>query len=424
MKNNQLSVRLQGKKIGILEQTRAGKMIFTYNTSATQAISMSMPVRAEPYDEVESEAYFSGLLPESEVVKKIIGKKYGISHHNNFALLKAIGYDCAGAISCHEIDESIDSQSSFPLTGKIITTEELYQHIKDLPKKPLFMDVDGLRLSLAGVQDKAAVCIIDNQIALAENGCPTTHILKPSSHHFEGMAENEYFCLRLAKRIGLPIPTIELRRIKDITFLLIERYDRRIKNGFVERIHQEDFCQALGMSSSRKYQNEGGPGFFDCFELLKNTAQPAIDRNLLASALVFNYLICNMDAHGKNFSLLHNTQSNIRLAPFYDLVCTGVYENLTSKMAMKIGSKYEADTILPRHWEQLSKEINYRYITLKNLIHKHAGFILKIAHEEKEILITDGYPTAIIDKIINLIEKNIQLTLKRFAGPTQTPNRH
>jgi len=411
---NQLSIRLNGEPIGILEQLSNGKMKFTYSDHAKQMISMHMPIREEPYNEIQTEAYFGGLLPESEAAKMVLGKRYGISSHNNFALLKAIGYDCAGAISCHSLNEPVEIHHSFPLTAKIISDEELYQHIKDLPKKPLFMDVDGLRLSLAGVQDKAAVCVLDNKIALAENGCPTTHILKPSTQLLHGIAENEYFCLRIAKRLGLPIPNIELKQIKDISFLLIERYDRRIHHAEVERIHQEDFCQALGIVTPRKYQNEGGPGFIDCFELLTNTAQPAIDRNLLASALVFNYLIGNMDAHAKNFSLLHYAQQNIRLSPFYDMVCTRVYSHLTQKMAMKIGNKYSADEVFPRHWEQLCKNINYRYITLKKLIHQHAESILKYAQEEKKFLMDKNIDNDIINQIIIFLEKNIEVTLKRF----------
>ncbi len=405
----QLSIQLNGKHVGILEQTPSGKMAFTYDASATQMISIGMPIRKEPYGDIQTNAYFGGLLPESDTVRIIIGKRYGISPNNPFSLLKAIGYDCAGAISCAAMDKPMTTQNPFPLMGKIITDDELYTHIRELPQKPLFMnEIEGLRLSLAGAQDKAAVCLINNQIALAENGCPTTHLLKPSSTHFEGLAENEYFCLRMAKRMGLPVPDIQLRKIKDITFLLIERYDRRIKDGRIERIHQEDFCQALGILTSKKYQNEGGPGFKDCFELLNNTTQPAVDRNILVSALVFNYLIGNMDAHAKNFSLLHHAQSNIRLTPFYDMICTRAYQTLTSKMAMKIGSQYDADHLFARHWEQLCSEIHYRYISMRELINHHAESILNAADEEKKILIASGQYAPIIDTIIKVIADNIK----------------
>jgi serine/threonine-protein kinase HipA len=413
MNHNQLSIRLNGKPVGILEQTLNGSILFTYDAAATRAISIAMPIREQPYDRIQTEAYFGGLLPENETVRKIIAKRFGISPNNDFALLSAIGYDCAGSISCHKIDDPIIIQNSVPLNARIITDEELYEHIQELPRRPLFVEIDGLRLSLAGAQNKAAVCIIDNKIALAENGCPTTHILKPSSPYFEGLAENEYFCLRIAKRIGLPVPDIQLRQIKDITFLLIERYDRRIRNNHVERIHQEDFCQALGVISSRKYQNEGGPGFKDCFELLKNTAQPAVDRNLLASALVFNYLIGNMDAHSKNFSLLHHSQSNIRLAPFYDIVCTGAYSELSKKMAMKIGSKYDVNNLFVRHWKQLCNDINYRFLSMKDLVLNQAESILKFAKQERETL-SETTSVKGVDTIIQRVENNIKNTLERF----------
>jgi serine/threonine-protein kinase HipA len=412
-KKNQLSIRVKGIPVGILEQTKQGKIIFTYDEQAHQAISLAMPIRKEPYDKNQTEAYFAGLLPESEMVKKIIGKKYGISPNNPFALLKAIGYDCAGAISCHEMDDPVVAQSTQTINGRIISENELYEHIQELPKRPLFLEVDGLRLSLAGVQDKAAVCLVDDQIALAEQGCPTTHIIKPASSYFEGLVENEYFCLRIAKSLGLPVPDLRLYKIKDITFMLIERYDRKISNNQIERIHQEDFCQALGVLSSKKYQNEGGPSFKDCFELLKTTSQPAVDLNQLVAGLVFNYLIGNMDAHAKNFSLLHHSQHNIRLAPFYDMVCTRVYPELSKKMAMKIGGEYEAEKVLVKHWKQLCQDVQYRYIAMKDTLLEQAELVLNLVQiERKNFLLSDQLH--IIDRIISLIEMNVRRIQLRF----------
>lgn len=415
MNKNQLSIRLKGIPVGTLEQTKSGKMIFTYDENANQAISLAMPIRKESYDRNQTEAFFAGLLPESETVKKIIGQRFGISHNNPFALLKAIGYDCAGAISCHEIDEPIISQGAKEISARIISEEELYMHIQELPKRPLFLEVDGLRLSLAGVQNKAAVCLVDDKIALAENGCPTTHIIKPASSHFEGLVENEFFSLSIAKSLGLPVPELRLYKIKDITFMLIKRYDRRIKDNQVERIHQEDFCQALGMLSSKKYQNEGGPSFKDCFQLLHNSTQPALDLNQLATALVFNYLIGNMDAHAKNFSLLHHSQHNIRLAPFYDIVCTIVYPELSKKMAMKIGGEYELERVHLRHWKQLCEDVQYRYIAMKDIILQQSELILDIANIERNKFLRSD-KINIIDRIIHVIENNVkkvQLLIKQ-----------
>jgi len=413
VKKNQLSIRLYGEPVGILEQDSSGKKNFTYISTTRTPLSIGMPIREEPYGEQQCEAFFGGLLPESETARKIIGKKFGVSPNNSFALLRAIGYDCAGAISCHALDDPIIPQSAIPLAGKHLSDDELYAHIKQLPTEPLFINVEGLRLSLAGVQDKAAICLIDNQIAFPENGCPTTHILKPQSAHFEGLAENEYLCLKIAKRIGLNVAEVELRKIKDIHFLLIERYDRILVNNHINRIHQEDFCQALGVKSSIKYENEGGPSLKDCFDLLKITTQPAIDRNQLAAVVVFNYLISNMDAHAKNFSLLHTDKSNIRLAPFYDIICTRVYKNLTSKMSMKIGSKYDSDYVQSRHWEQLCKQVGYRHIAMKNLIEQFGHEIKNAAELEKRDLNSKGFNTPIIDKLISTINVTINNTLRR-----------
>jgi len=416
MKNSQLSVRLYGDAIGVLEQAPHGKMVFSYNDSVSQSLSLGMPLSQQVYHTVECEAFFGGLLPENEEVKKLIGKRYGVSYNNSFALLKAIGHDCAGAISFHEMDEPILPQRLFPLTGEVISEKDLYTHIRALPRHPLFLGLNDLRLSLAGVYDKAAVCLINGEIAIPTAGCPTTHILKPEISTLENIVENEYFCLKIAAHMGLNVPTVEIRHIKDISFLLIERYDRQIHDQQIERIHQEDFCQALGIVSSRKYQNEGGPGFKACFELLENTLRPAIDRNKLASALVFNFLIGNMDAHAKNFSLLHQSASVVQIAPFYDIVCTRAYPEFTNKMAMRIGSQYEENKVLPRHWEQLCKDIQYSYPALKQLIRKQADLILAAVEIEKNQLAQIQHKKPIIDKIILGIEKRITKTIKRFES--------
>jgi serine/threonine-protein kinase HipA len=406
---NQLSVLLNGKITGVLEQTLNGKMRFTYDNTANQAISLSMPIREAAYEAAKCEAFFGGLLPESDATRRAIGAKYGISPNNIFALLKAIGYDCAGAISFYSANEPPILQRSFPLTGKIISDDALYKLIVELPKKPLF----GERLSLAGVQDKAAVCIIDNQIALPENNCPTTYILKPAVQ-LEGLIENEYICLSLASEIGLTVPKIEIRHVKNIPYLLIERYDRNLKNNQVERIHQEDFCQALSIPVTHKYQNEGGPSFKQCFDLLKNTTRPANNVNNFATAMVFNYLTGNMDAHGKNFSLLHKDSSQISLTPSYDIVCTRVYPDLTAKMAMKIGSQYEADKVLPRHWEKLCNEIDYSFLRLKGMITKQGEMILKAIETNREFYIEVTRNKRMVDRITTFLEKHIPKVTQQF----------
>lgn len=430
MEDKALTVCLYGKPMGTLEQTPTGKMRFTYSSEDNNVLSMSMPIQAEPYDEVSTEAYFGGLLPESESARQAIGKRYGVNHHNSFSLLKAIGYDCAGAVSLYSMEEniSLESKVSFPLEGRAISEQQLFQHIRELPQKPLFLGTQGLRLSLAGAQNKAALCLIEGNLTLPENGCPTTHILKPVIQGFDGIVHNEYLCLRIAAKIGLMVPHVEIRWAQDIPYLLIERYDRVVQGNRVQRIHQEDFCQALGVVSARKYQHDGGPDIKACFDLLHNTTQPVRDRNALAALMVFNYLIGNMDAHGKNFSLLHQSMpaqagiqasgnnNFIKMTPVYDLLCTRAYPDLADKMAMKIGGYYEPEKLFPRHWERQCKDVGYSFPALRELIKQQSKLSLDALQSERKQLIEDNLFHPIVDDMTRVMEKHIGKTLERFQA--------
>ena len=174
--------------------------------------------------------------------------------------------------------------------------------------------------------------------------------------------------MKLASAVGLPTADVEVRRVDGIDYLLVERFDRRLRivptGSFHERFHQEDFCQALGIPSAIKYQSEGGPSFRQCFALLRHLSSiPIIDLRHLLDAAIFNALIGNHDAHGKNFSFTYGegtlvTGGEIRLAPLYDLVSTAYYPELTPKMAMKIGGENRSDRLQPRHFEKLAEEAN------------------------------------------------------------------
>ena len=198
----------------------------------------------------------------------------------------------------------------------------------------------GLRLSLAGAQSKVPVVLVDDAVALPVPGQPTTHILKPPIQRIPGTTENEAFVMRLAAGVGLDVAPVERRVVRGRTFLLVERYDRTVDaGGVVRRIHQEDFCQALACPPERKYASEGGPALRDCFELLRRVAlRPAVDVLKLLDAVIFNLIAGNADAHGKNFSILHD-QTGPRLAPLYDLLATVDYPELSPALAMRIGRR-------------------------------------------------------------------------------------
>jgi len=406
-----LSVRLNGKFIGILGQNTMGDMIFTYNSDVSQPLSLSLPIKEEPYIGTVCKAYFGGLLPESDKTRIAIGQKFGINPNNDFSLLRAIGNDCAGAVSFNDPDDEVDESEFVTLKGKLFSEEALAKFIKELPEKPL---VDDMRLSLAGAQDKTAVCLIDNQVYQPKDSCPTTHILKPAMEHFEGSIENEYLCLRVAKHLKINVPNVEIRQADGVPYLLIERYDRQINDGKIKRIHQEDFCQALGIVTAYKYQRDGGPSNKDCFDLMQKMTVPAIDRNQLAERIIFNYLIGNADAHGKNFSLLHNDINHIQLAPAYDILSTCIYEKLSKKMAMKIGSNYQINTVRASHWAKFCNESNYSYYLLEKLIKRQIETLIP-AIEKELVALQERKLNNIGKKILNYAENSCK-ALQRELG--------
>jgi serine/threonine-protein kinase HipA len=219
-----------------------------------------------------------------------------------------------------------------------------------LPARPLLAGEAGLRLSLAGAQAKVPVVLVDGAIALPLPGQPTTHILKPSIPRFPATTENEAFVMRLAAAIGLDVAPVEPRVVRGRTFLLVTRYDRAPSETGVRRVHQEDFCQALGVPPETKYAAEGGPGFKECFALLRRvSARPAEDVLKLLDAAIFNLIVGNADAHGKNFSILYDAQGP-KLAPLYDLLSTVAWPELSPKMAMKMGGRGRLEEMDERGW--------------------------------------------------------------------------
>ncbi|MCJ8519724.1 serine/threonine-protein kinase HipA [Pseudorhizobium tarimense] len=333
-------------KAGALSQDDGGALAFAYDRDylgrkETRAISFSLPLCEEPYADRVVRPFFSGLLPDESARQRLAGA-LGISEGNAFGLLEVIGGECAGALSLYPAGQTPPSSDDDGV--EILGTERLEELIGKLRDRPLLGGQEGVRLSLAGAQDKLAVCVEGESIGLAKGGRPTTHILKPFIQALEGTVENELFCLRLA-RLGLPVPAVEMRRAGAVSFLLVKRYDRvQHKNGSITRLHQEDFCQALSVPPELKYEEEGGPGVKASFDLIdRATARPAADRLGFIRMLVFHYLVGNADAHGKNYALLYRERVP-DLAPLYDVVCTAAYARLAKKLAMAIGERNVPET--------------------------------------------------------------------------------
>jgi len=355
-----LNVWWDGLMVGQLTQDRHGELGFCYsgewlNDEATRPLSASLPKRTETFSRRECRPFFGGLLPE-EGQRDRAAQALGVSRSNDYALLDRLGGDVAGALQLLPIGEQPKKAGS-EFLPTALSDFELIQVLDTLPDRPLLAGEGGLRLSLAGAQSKVPVVLVEDRIALPLPGQPTTHILKPPISRFASTTENEAFVMRLAQAIDLDVASVEPRSIGGRTFLLIKRYDRTIKSDKkVYRIHQEDFCQALGVPPEIKYASEGGPTFKDCFELVRRmSARPAVDVLKLLDAAIFNVIAGNADAHGKNFSILYD-DSGPRLAPLYDLLSTIAYPELSSKFAMKIGRRSTLEELDRKAWDEYAIE--------------------------------------------------------------------
>ena len=269
-----LKIYLYNNLIGTLTKDNQGGVVFEYDKNAKYSLSLSLPIREQPYSNSECRGFFNGVLPENENVRTLIGKRFGINPKNDFSILNSIGYDCAGAVSFLPKDKSPNLQESYKISGTVLSNDELEKYINELPLKPLALGAKDVRLSLAGAQDKTAVVKIGKNIALPDKDIPTTHILKPIITRFKETIENEYICMQTAKKLGIDIPDNEIGQINNTKYYLVSRYDRKIIKSdnniyTVERIHQEDFCQALNIPSVYKYQSEGGVSFKQCFWCLR-----------------------------------------------------------------------------------------------------------------------------------------------------------
>ena len=392
-----------------------GRLSFRYRPDwlmqpSPVALSQSLPLWPEPFDDHQCRAFFAGLLPEGNL-RRLIAQQCQVSSQNDFALLNAIGGECAGAITFVPEGQSMATASQAGVEW--LDEPQLRALLDELPRRPMLAGRDGIRLSLAGAQDKLPVVFDGQRIGLPKGGEPSTHILKPAIASVEGSVINEGFCLALAQAMGMPSAAAQIFRVAERQVLLVARYDRSVgDHGQPLRLHQEDFCQALGVVPEMKYQNEGGPDLKACFGLLRNATRPSAPQVLrLLDAVAFNALIGNHDAHAKNFSLLYAGKTPA-LAPLYDMLSTAVYEHLTPKMAMKLGSKYKFTEVQARHWAQFAEVAGLSKAQTKKRVMRLAQDLPAAARQlQASPRFADH---SIVARIVALIEQRSALTVQRF----------
>jgi len=336
----------------------SGRTIFAYDSGwlATRGafpISVRMQLRGEPYEAAVILPWIANLLPEA-LQLRTVGTMLGAAPEDAAAILSEIGRDTAGALSIGQRGEVGPGE-----LRPIADDSALERIIDELPRKPFLAGEDGVSMSLAGVQTKIGIAFdAQGRPCIPLNGAPSTHILKPDSTSLYGGVQNEALCLTLARRMGLKVPTVTTGRAGARTYFLIERYDRIRQGDRWRRLHQEDFCQALGLPPSAKYESNQtgirGPTIADMFAVTRrHMAAPDVLR--LVDHVAFNVICCNTDAHAKNYSLMI-TARGATLAPLYDVMCAAAWDGVTRNLAQKIAGKNRGEHLKRRHWEAFARE--------------------------------------------------------------------
>ncbi|MEY3200657.1 MAG: hypothetical protein RIR70_207 [Pseudomonadota bacterium] len=422
---HELEVWLFANRVGTLALVD-GRLTFYYASgwlaqSDAVALSASLPLQPEPFDDRKTRPFFAGLLPEGQM-RRLIAQQFQVSGQNDFALLDNIGGECAGAVTFLAPGQALPVPTRDD-DVQWLSDDEVVAILDELPRRPMLAGKDGLRLSLAGAQDKLPVVFDGTRIGLPVNGTPSSHILKPAIHAVEDSVINEGFCMALAQAMKLKPAKSKVHFVADRSFLLVDRYDRLIDSqGHRQRLHQEDFCQALGVIPEMKYQNEGGPDLAQCFDLVRTATRPSAPQVLrLLDYVIFNALIGNHDAHAKNFSLLYLGEKAGKppvLAPFYDTLSTAVYPTLTPKMAMKIGSKYKFSEVEAKHWEQFSESVGFTKAQAKRRILELAKSLPATARKLQSDPGHSFAGNSVVERINALIEQRCALTIRRLTDPS------
>jgi serine/threonine-protein kinase HipA len=312
-------------------------------------VSLSMPLAEAEWDARLAAPWLTNLMPEGEPLRAM-SRALGVATEDIIALVDASGRDLAGALSFSEPGDT----HAYVAVGDADALERI---INELPARPFLVGEDGVSMSLAGAQDKLPVRHADGAISIPINGAASTHILKPDNPRLPGSVQNEALCMTLARRCGLPVAEITTGIAGERSYLLVTRYDRVIRDGQAYRLHQEDFCQALGRAPVEKYQHNQtgrqGPSLADMFSVIRDH-MTARDTNRFLDAVIFNIAIGNVDSHGKNYSILL-TPGRAELAPLYDLMSGLAWNGITQNQAQDVGGQRRGRHVLGRHWRRMAE---------------------------------------------------------------------
>jgi serine/threonine-protein kinase HipA len=373
-----LAVHLYGRHVADLLDAGLGDTALQYSATAIDdpagsRLSLSLPVRSELYPAVGPGGRFvRSLLPEGRALAWAV-EQFGIPEDDRYGLIAVLGRDVAGAVQVLSAEQPVPA-------GRYerVSEDELAELVARAHHMGLGLDrTRGIRLSLAGMQDKLLLHRVDGRFAVPIDGAASTLIVKPEpvastrtdGMVFAGIATNELYCLTLARRCGLPVPPAQVERFGDVAALVVTRYDREVlADGTVRRVHQEDLLGALGLDPLLKYERphaqrrDPGGGWAETAAVVARRGPTlrqlagvleahlgAVNLGPFLQAVAFNVAVGNADAHARNYSVLLPRTGRPAFAPLYDLIATRLWDALDDDAAQTVAGEEKIDAIRVGH---------------------------------------------------------------------------
>jgi serine/threonine-protein kinase HipA len=369
-----LAVVLHGAVAGTVHVSANRRQTFRYEDSwrtaeAAFPLSLSLPLNREEHGHQATSAFLWGLLPENSDVLDRWARLHGVSRNDAVSLLEHVGEDCAGAVQLvppHELARVLGRATPDDERTSIewLAEDDIADLLAGLRRNPgaTRASAEQGQFSLAGAQPKTALYQDEHgRWGVPRGRVPSNRILKPPVLPLDDLAYNEHFCLRLARELGLPAVATSVRHFGSEIAIVVERYDRARVQGALTRVHQEDMCQALAISPTRKYESDGGPGLTDIASLLaRHSSDAELDVARFLDAMILNWLIAGTDGHAKNYSLLHAPGPVLRLAPLYDVISALPYPQAahgTHRLAMAVGGERAVSRIAAAHWRTVARAV-------------------------------------------------------------------
>jgi serine/threonine-protein kinase HipA len=426
-----LAVHVNGRRVGTLTRDADGATSFAYHPDWLSwqhqfRLSLSLPLTDERQRGPAVLAVFDNLLPDSEALRRSLAERMGAGGADPHSLLAAIGRDCVGAMQF--LPEGEDPGPAFPNDSLSLDEGQIGRMLRDLDRHPLGLERDQpFRISVAGAQEKTAL-LWDNGWRLPLGMTATTHILKTRMGQLQNgidmstSLENELLCLNLARAFGFDVPEARIVDFDGTEALVVERFDRRLSEGRRLRLPQEDLCQALGVASTRKYEQDGGPGIVDCLRLLAGSVDSLQDRETFLAAQIFFWMIGATDGHAKNFSIFLGP-GGYRMTPLYDILsaeparASGHIRQQQMQMAMAVTGAslhYRLSQIHPRHFVQTAQAAGLGQ-TVIDAAFARLTALSPAVFDEIESALPDGFPDAVRLPILEAARHRFGV-LRGFVG--------